>query len=178
LNNEKKQTSDINTDECERFDWKSKYPIEARREMCVEMIYLGVIFLLSLVILLLNYMCLFASVFSLSGSSLIRFTYMVYFSAAGMLGGVIFGMKYFYRVVARGYWTQDRRYWRILSPFISMTIAFIVGAMASAGILSAQNSPTNTWAVVFGFLAGYFADQAVGKMYELATLVFGNTTKR
>jgi hypothetical protein len=176
--NEEKRSADINTDAREQFDWKSKYPPEARKEIFLESVYVLFFFFLSFALLLLNYFGLISSLFALDESRIIKFEYIVYFSSAGILGGTVFGMKYFYRVVARGYWTQDRRYWRILSPFISMGIAFIIGCMSSIGILTTYNSSTNTWAVAFGFFAGYFADEAVGKMYEIATLIFGKTTKK
>ena len=175
---EKTRSIDINTDDRERFDWKSKYPPEARREIKFEAIYLGIIFLLSFALLILNYFCIPEPLYTSIKLYLAQFRYMAYFSSAGMLGGTVFGVKYFYRIVARGYWTQDRRYWRIFSPFISMTVAFIVGSMVSAGMLTSQNSSTNAWAVAFGFFAGYFADEAVGKMYEFATLLFGRTTRK
>ena len=172
------ETTDINTDDRKRAEWKSVYPPEARKEIKCEAFYVFFVFLLSFGLLIANYFNIFSRLLSITESTIVRFKYIVYFSSAGMLGGTIFGMKYFYRAVARGYWTQDRRYWRLLSPFISMTIAFIIGCMSSIGVLTFYNNSTNTWAVVFGFLAGYFADEAVGKMYEIATLIFGKTTKK
>ena len=178
LSEEKIQPNDINTDDKDQYDWKSKYPPEARKEIRWESVYIGVIFILSFALLVLNFLGVFSKLLELEESQILQFEYIVYFSSAGMLGGIVFGMKYFYRVVARGYWTQDRKYWRILSPFISMSVAFIVGTMASSGILMAHNSSKNMWAIAFGFFAGYFADEAVGKMYEMATLLFGKTKKK
>ena len=175
---EKKRIIDINTDGRERFDWESKYPFKARKEIFWESIYVCVIFLLSFILLFLNYLGKISFLFCLEESYIVQFEYLVYFSSAGMLGGTIFGMKYFYRAVARGFWTQDRRYWRVLSPFISLSIAFIIGCMSSIGILTSYNSSTNTWAIIFGFFAGYFADEAVGKMYDIATLLFGKTKRK
>jgi hypothetical protein len=172
------ETTDINTDDRKRGEWKSMYPPEARKEIRCEAFYVFFVFLLSFGLLIANYFNIFSRLLSITESAIVRFKYIVYFSSAGMLGGTIFGMKYFYRTVARGYWTQDRRYWRLLSPFISMTIAFIIGCMSSIGVLTFYNNSTNTWAIVFGFLAGYFADEAVSKMYEIATLIFGKTTKK
>jgi len=174
----KKQITALNTDNREPFDWESKYPPVARKEMMCESVYIGLIFLLSFAIIGCNYLGVFSSFLGLEKLRSVKFEYIVYFSSSGMLGGIVFGMKYFYRVVARGYWTQDRRYWRILSPFISMSVAFIIGSMSCAGILISHNSLSNAWAIAFGFFAGYFADEAVGKMYEMATLLFGKTTSK
>ena len=178
MNEKKAHDANVNPNDRKPFDWKSKYPIEARKEIRYEAFYIVGIFLLSFALLLANFLGLFASLFALEDLHAIQFEYIMYFSASGLLGGIVFGMKFFYRMVARGYWTQDRRYWRIFSPIISMCVAFIVGAMASAGILTSHNSSTNTWAVAFGFFAGYFADEAVGKMYEMATLLFGKTKQK
>lgn len=172
------QEIDINTDERKQLDWESRYPKEARKEIIFESIYISLVFLLSYALLIANYLGVISSFLALEKSCIIQFEYIVYFSSAGLLGGVVFGMKYFYRVIARGYWTKDRRYWRVFSPFVSMSIAFIVGTMASSGIITSHNSASFTWAVSFGFFAGYFADEAVGKMYEMATLLFGKNKIR
>jgi hypothetical protein len=173
-----KTSNNVNTDGREPFDWASKYPPEARKEMRFECGYVLILFVLAFTLISLNFFGALYPLFDLDDCQVAQFKYMVYFSSAGLLGGTVFGMKYFYRVVARGYWTQDRRYWRLLSPFISLGIAFIVSAMVSASLLSASNASTNYWAIAFGFFSGYFADEAVGKMYEIATLLFGKTTKK
>ena len=98
-----------------------------------------------------------------------------YYAISGMLGGVAFGIKYFYRVVARGFWHEDRIIWRLLSPFLSMTLAFIVGALIEASLISTRGPNTAAAFVSIGFLVGYFADKAVAKMYEIANVIFGTT---
>jgi hypothetical protein len=168
---------DINTDGRKQYDWVSKYPEQAREEMCREALYITFIFVLSFVLLLFNFLGIFSNLLKLNPIKTVIFKYLIYFSSAGMLGGIVYNIKYFYRAIARGYWSQDRRYWRILSPFISMSIAFIVGIMVYAGILNSDNDLSNAWAIAFGFFAGYFADEAVGKMYEIATFVFGKMKK-
>lgn len=171
-------STDINTDDRTPFDWKTKYPIEARKQMRYEAIYLAVIFVVSVVLLFINWLGIISTVFTLTQECANQLEYFIYFTSSGLLGGVVFGMKYFYRVRARGYWTQDRIYWRIFSPFISMSVALIVSVMASSGILNTHNDSSSSGAIAFGFFAGYFADEAVGKMYEIATLLFGRTKKK
>lgn len=167
----------INTDGREQFEWKSEYPDSIRKEMKCEVCYILCLFLLSFLLIILNSLGIITTLLRLTGNQRYHARYIIFFTASGLLGGIVFGMKYFYRVVARGYWTQDRRYWRILSPFVSMSVAFIVGTMVSAGILTTRDNSTNMWAIAFGFFAGYFADEAVGKMYEIATLLFGKSKK-
>lgn len=166
-------TPAINTDNKERYDWKTKYEKQARHEMRCEAIYIITIMLLSLILLLINWLGYFNKLLQLDANMSKVFDYLMYFYSAGMLGGIIFGMKYFYRVIARGFWTQDRRYWRILSPWISAVISLIVGCMALAGLINSGKEFSYPWAVAFGFFSGYFADEALGKMYELATAIFG-----
>ena len=96
---------------------------------------------------------------------------------SGLMGGDIFGIKYFYRVVARGYWTQDRKYWRVFSPWISACVALVVGGMVVSGYVNTVKAPSAAAGLCVGFIAGYFADEAVGKMSEVATALFGSNSK-
>jgi len=157
------------------FEWDSKYDDKARKRMAKEAIYIAAVFILSFVLLFLNYRGVLSRWLSRDEETLLTIEYIAYFSIAGLLGGNVFGIKFFYRAVARGSWHMDRIYWRIFSPFVSMAVALIVGVMISTGILAVHNDTTNLWAIAFGFFAGYFADEAVGKMYDIATLLFGKT---
>ena len=78
---------------------------------------------------------------------------------------------------ARGYWTQDRRYWRIFSPWVSACIAVVVGCMVVSGYINADQNPSIAVGTCIGFISGYFADEAVGKMSEVAIALFGSNTK-
>ena len=100
----------------------------------------------------------------------------IYFFS-GLLGGTIFGLKYFYRVVSRGYWSQDRKYWRFFSPWISACVAFVVGCMVLSGYINATQAQSFAAEICVGFITGYFADEAVGKMSEVATALFGSNSK-
>ena len=62
---------------------------------------------------------------------------------------------------------------RVFSPWISACIAIIVGCMVISGFIDAAKSPSVATGIFVGFVAGYFADQAVGKMSEVATALFG-----
>jgi len=162
------------TDGREKYDFKSRYPDDILNEIKNEGRVLFLLLILALSILLLNYIGCFHNFFDCNSSSdLIAIQRYIYYSIAGMMGGIIFGMKYFYRVVARGYWHQDRKSWRLMSPFISMVIAFITGTMIESGFFGGNGPETTAAIVSIGFLAGYFADEAVGKMYEVANVVFG-----
>ena len=167
----------LNTDGRKPYQWESGYPKEARTEIRHEAIYVGIVLVISLLGLLFNWCGCFSGILCLEGKKLLSFEGIMYYFFSGLLGGTIFGIKYFYRVVARGYWSQDRIYWRVFSPWISACIAVIVGCMVISGLINATKSPSVATGICVGFVAGYFADQAVGKMSEVATALFGNSSQ-
>lgn len=163
------------TDGRKEYEWETKYPKHAKIEIRLEAIYLFVIFLLSNLTIFAIWIGWACNWLSLTPEQATTFKRFAYYAAAGMLGGVTFGIKYFYRVVARGYWHQDRRIWRLMSPFLSMTIALIVGLMLDASMIASTPPSSGAAILATGFLSGYFADQAVAKMYEIAEVVFGKS---
>ena len=167
------------TDGRERYDWTTCYSPQALSEIRCEAIYLFIVLLCSLFLIFAMWKGWFSYFLSVSPKQVITLKQYAYYAASGMLGGVTFDIKYLYRSVARGYWNQDRRIWRIMSPFIAMTVAFVVGAMVDASLISTQVSLSGAAFVSIGFLTGYFADHAVAKMYEVACVLFGRsaTTK-
>lgn len=158
------------------YQCHTRYPKDVQNEIKWEMITLCVSLVLVLFMLFANWRGLIGVWVGLSGTEAVTFRKYGFYAISGVLGGIIFGMKYFYRVVARGYWHQDRRSWRIMSPFIAMVIAIIVGAMIDSSLISAQRPISNASIVAVAFLAGYFADEAVGKMYEIASVIFGKSS--
>lgn len=162
------------TDGRGQYEFKSRYPEEIQKEIKNEGRILFLLLFFSLTVLFLNYIGSFHNLLgSQPGSEFKSLQKYIYYSISGMIGGIIFGMKYFYRVVARGYWHQDRKSWRLMSPFIAMVIAFMTGTLIESGFFGG-GSPESTASIVsIGFLAGYFADEAVGKMYEVANVLFG-----
>lgn len=174
-----KKTADpgINTDGREAFHWESGYPSAARKEIRREAIYIGVVLAFALVGVFLNWRGMISFWLGIEETRVAAFEGSVLYFFAGLTGGTIYGMKYFYRVVARGYWSQDRRYWRIFSPWISAVIAVVIGCMVISGYINASQTPSTAAGLCLGFLAGYFADDAVGKMSDVAKALFGNSSK-
>ena len=96
----------------------------------------------------------------------------------GTLGGTLFTIKWLYHVVARQLWNLDRRLWRLFTPHISGGLAFAVIALVSSGMMKIFNAKaTHTPSVVVGmaFLVGYFSDNAVAKLTEIANTLFGTS---
>ena len=165
------------TDGRDKFDCKSKYPEDAKSEIRCETIFLFTLLFSSLIALYLVWVGYVGSWLGLSGEEGLIFRKYALFATSGLIGGITFGMKYFYRVVARGYWHQDRKAWRIMSPFVSMIIALITGTLVNTNMVSGQEMTSGASTLAIGFLAGYFADEAVGKMYEVANVIFGRTSQ-
>lgn len=166
----------INDDERKRFNWRSRYPKEALVRIRREAAYVLFVFVCSLAGIFLTWRGdLFAwfGCDSCSPTSLSRYAYLFF---AGVLGGALFGLKYLYKVVARGWWNEDRELWRLFSPLLAGGMAFGVGALANAGLFGFTVGDTQSGAsfVSLGFIAGYFADSASRKMQEIADTLFGH----
>ena len=172
--------TNVNTDGRKQYDWESKYPECAQKEMKKEAIYIAIILIIAFSLLIFIVGGLIDKVGNLIGleskkTASLEGVIIYFFS--GLLGGTIFGLKYFYRVVSRGYWSQDRKYWRIFSPWISACVAFVVGCMVLSGYINATQTQSFAAEICVGFITGYFADEAVGKMSEVATALFGSNSK-
>ncbi len=95
-------------------------------------------------------------------------------AAGGLLGGILFGMKFLYHAVAKGIWNQDRLLWRVLSPLLSLGLAVAAGALLDSGIAGLTfKSDSHSTHFAVGFIVGYFADKAIQKMADIADTVFG-----
>lgn len=165
----------INDDERKRFAWQSRYPPDARTAIWYEAAYVVSMFSGSLIAIALTWR---GDLFALIGCdqcSPFTLKRYAYFFFSGVMGGSLFGLKYLYKVVARGWWNEDRRLWRLFSPWLAGGIAFGFGALASAGLFGFAMSaaPSGASFVSLGFIAGYFADSASRKMQEIANTLFG-----
>lgn len=166
----------VNTDGRRRLDWKAKYEPEALSAIRLDAAYVAVSMVAALASVFLVWK---GSAFDFlagdcSTCSRLTFAKYAYFFVGGYLGGVLYGMKYLYKVVARGYWNMDRRLWRLFSPFLSGGMALVVGALVDSGVLGLSlKAATGAAWFSYGFIAGYFADRAIDKMQEVAETVFG-----
>lgn len=169
-------TDHLNTDERSRYQWRGRYDPEAYKEINMEARLVAGI-------MILTFLCLFlvwrGTAFEwLAGGcadcSRRSFDRYSYFYLSGQLGGILFGVKYLYKVVARGFWNIDRRLWRYFSPFLSGGLALVVGALTDSGILGVTTKSDSAASYFsLGFIAGYFADSALAKMQEIADTIFG-----
>jgi hypothetical protein len=95
---------------------------------------------------------------------------------AGVVGGTVFAVKWLYHSVARGFWNVDRLSWRIFIPHISGAFSLGFIALITSGIFEILNRDllrSGPAVVGLGFLLGYFSDFTVGRLYEIASHLFG-----
>lgn len=164
-----------------RHQYRSEYPICIRVQIGFESLYLLILLIYSFcgIIWILDYnfvLLPFSLTFDTLSSPLQQ---LLAFAIAGLIGGAMFGLKYLYHVVGRGWWHQDRRIWRLFSPWLSAALAAILGILFESGIvglaIATKEGQTNPFVTFLGigFITGYFADTALAKLQELAKVIFG-----
>lgn len=158
------------------WEWKTKYIDGAWPHIWGELIYLGVLFLVAFIALILHmtgvlYIWHINTVVDpASAISFDVFHRAAYCIIMGFLGGIIYDIKILYKSVAGGMWHKDRLIWRIATPWVSMALTIVVSSMMAEKIFS---SSSVFLAVVIGFFAGYFSESAIGKLYLIAQVIFG-----
>ena len=177
------------TDSRKDGDWKSIYPTEARKGIRWETLYLVMLFAICVYgVFSIIYKTLAASepccLFTKNGegTNVGYCLFLGYVSAwiAGTLGGCSYSIKWMYHIVAKRRWHEDRRLWRLLSPHLSGVIALIMVFLVSSGLLQLFDKdflqhPSSVMA--FSFLVGYFSDNALAKMADVADTLFGGVKK-
>ena len=164
------------TDGRQRYQWISGYPAWAKFQIWCETAFVCTVLAAALICLYLTWNGYLVERLRCAACSPETLRRYAYFFFSGMLGSILFGGKYLYRVVARGYWHQDRRLWRILSPLLSASLALVVAAAIDSGMLGVSfRAGSHAACVTLGFFSGYFADKALAKMSEIADVVCGAT---
>lgn len=170
----------VNDDHRAEGHWESRWNNAARVGIRIDAAYVGVVFFLTLVMLLLTWRGTTYELlaYGCTSCSPTKFNQYAFFFIGGVLGGTMFGLKYLYKVVARGYWNIDRRLWRIFSPFLSGGSALAIGGLLDSGMLGLSiKSSSTSFYFSLGFISGYFADSALAKMQEIADTVFGSSAR-
>ncbi len=163
------------TDERIQGHWESRYSNKkVLWTQIAEAAYLLLLVIVSFAIIYLNYVGVIENWFNVPEENQLHLSRMITCVACGLLGGTIFDMKWFYKTIAHGYWNIDRIYWRVFTPVISLSFAFCLACIFSDNIIIHGDGFS---AATLGFLAGYFSDEAVGKMAEVAKVLF-NTGKK
>ncbi len=162
------KNDELPNDNREKGEYESRYKNkECQKKIKRDALYISALLIGSIVCILLNFLNVFENILNLSGDKAVIFHKAMYCVISGLLGGSTFGMKYFYRVVARGLWNEDRVYWRIFSPWIAVSLSIVMAA-----IMIKDVTASSALAITIGFLTGYFSDEAVSKMYDVACVLF------
>jgi hypothetical protein len=166
------------TDGRREGDWRSRYDEEARGCIRAESIYLAVALLAVSILMFLTWLGIPQRLMGLSDQQAAAFLRHTLAATSGILGGIIFAMKWLYHSVAKQLWHQDRKLWRYFTPIISGGVSFaMVLAVESFGVFDPSIVSTGARATAFGFLVGFFSDNALAKLAELAQTLFGPTHK-
>jgi hypothetical protein len=159
------------------LEWEGKYtsPI-ARRWILIEAVYLAILLFATPVLLMALWLEQPKHWLSLSDEKYRPVAMYGFAWLSGMFGGTLFDIKWLYHSVAKQQWHLDRRLWRFFTPHISGGLAFIVVALISSGMLRvfdrrAIESPSLV--VGLAALVGYFSDNTVAKLAEVANTLFG-----
>lgn len=176
------------------WDWRTKYPLQARWRMFWEAVYLFgclVVFgLLSAVIGALTLPEVTYQVFcsatpevnSTGTPNCWDFTFqktwfICYF--LGGLGGTTFSIKWLMHSVGTGKWHEDRVYWRFFVPLIGGVYSVMIHSMSSSGIMTPQSGDGSLVSIVsLSFLVGYFSDGVSGVLTNIANAVFGTVVEK
>lgn len=162
------------TDERAQGEWESRYDKKVKAKQIIEAIYIFLMVAVAFVMLLFNYVGLLENWLNIPEEKQLYFSRIVTCAMCGLLGGAIFDMKWFYKSIAHGFWNADRVYWRVFTPIISLSFAFCLACIFNDNIVVHGDGFS---AATLGFLAGYFSDEAVGKMAEVAKVLFNTNTK-
>lgn len=170
------------TDGKKQWECKSCYPLWIRFQIFVEAAYLAFLLIAGFYLLVWLY----------SGTIPLYTTHLQFdelndqirklatFPIAGLIGGAMYGLKYLYRVAARGWWHEDRRIWRIFSPLLAASLATMVGILIDGGLLGLsynQGGANSQHSTLLGvaFVTGYFADSAMAKLQDVANVIFASS---
>jgi hypothetical protein len=158
----------------------SRYPPEAQRQIRSEAIYSGVMLLIFSSLLAYVWYFIKHPQPYLAPADAAAFLRYACAWLGGSMAGSVYSIKWLYHSVARNIWNEDRLYWRIFTPHLSGVVAFFMLAFLSSRILqlidyNAVQHPSACLAM--GFLVGYFSDNAIAKLAELAETLFGTVKK-
>lgn len=165
-------------------EWASRYPAGAWLQIVPEFL------LLTVYLVLPSFFLLEAVIEPPEGSARVGYVYStllgVYVSAAnakwialalaGFIGGAVFDLKWLYHSVAKGIWNRDRCLWRVIVPFNSAMVSLFTGFLFASGIVPflKDESFENVLTLLgFGFVFGYFSDNILAALQNLARKVFG-----
>ena len=110
-------------------------------------------------------------------------TLFIYIGCAGGLGGTIFCMRSYSKHKVVGKFDLKWTSWYIFRPFISVIMGVFVYFFIAAGLMGAGSDIGNDISkgmrlyLAAAFLSGFFINELVEKLRELANVLFKKTSK-
>ncbi len=169
-------------------EYHSAYPATAWIQIVAELSYLLLVVAISFgaLVLLAKYVVLKEAsgpVFALIGPQPSAAPLVIYAAAtfAGICGGCSSSLKWLYHVVAKKRWHRDRLIWRVVVPPLSGVLAVFTAMMIISGIvpfLSRTSLAGPASAAGLGFFVGFFSDNVLAALQNVAYRVFGRLDER
>jgi hypothetical protein len=166
------------TDGRKTGNWESRYSSDAHEHINREKKYLIFVFIGSIILPFI--LGIVNNEFLKTEHSYLHLKRYIFGFSGGTLGGTMYSAKWLVHSVAKNTWNMDRRLWRIFTPFVSGALAFCIILLMDSGILNITNTDSISLPKAYGigFLVGYFSDNAIGKLTELAKVFFGSSQTR
>lgn len=174
------------TDGRAQGDWRSRYDASAWVQIVAELVYLAVLLLVVSAAILYAGMCITATPrnqttlqIPLLGITIHReILQWCLVVLSGMVGGIVFDLKWLYHSVAKQMWSRDRVLWRIIVPFVSGIVSVFLAFIVLSGLIPLIRTEafrTTYFALGFGFLFGYFSDNVIAALQNFAKTYIGVT---
>lgn len=155
-------------------EWETKYTPAAQDLINSEKNYLFIVFIITLIVPLILGVIHYEVI---TIHPYLRLKKYIFAFCGGALGGTLYSGKWLVHSVAKFSWNADRRLWRIYTPFASGALALCITLLIDSGVMGANDISNTSFTKAFGigFLVGYFSDNAIGKLTELAKVFFGSS---
>jgi len=164
-------------------DWQSRFDCSAWVQIGLELSYLIVLLIICVGILIDGA----SGVFTEDGLTLVKSRFVdselslatarwIALAVTGMIGGIVFDLKWLYHSVGHGVWNRDRVLWRLIVPFNSAMVSLFTGFLFASGVIPFLRNEefSNIYTLLgFGFLFGYFSDNILAAMQNVAQKLFG-----
>lgn len=160
------------------YDWETRWPARARKQIFAEALYLIVTIVAAGILVFLSWDGRLGDWLGVPPGRAKSFTSYAIAALGGAIGGATFSLKWLYHSVAHGRWHQDRLIWRVCTPVISGAVAFALIALVRSGVLQLLNAEplrVSSGALAVGFIAGYFSDNVIASLLRMAEKVFGSS---
>ncbi len=183
-----KTKADKLTDGRDEGEWVSRYPSRAWKQIVLELAYLlALLATVAAALVTIGFGLAeprqSATSIDIVGGFLVQKDLLqwVIVALSGVIGGIIFDLKWLYHSVAKGLWSVDRVLWRILVPAISGVVSVFLAFVIVSGLIpfvKQETFKTTYFCLGFGFLFGYFSDNVIAALQNFAQKYIGTTRQK